>query len=311
MGLAYILILTKDFYTTDPRDKIYGCLGLLSMREPEAIKPDYQKPTELLFLEVTKYLLEHYRCFYSIYSMSTSRQTLSRASPSWVPDFSAQETWSPCNPKVYTYPRFTPPKPIQSCVFFQDHSKVLATTGLFFDTIEVAIELKSTQDLLLAQIPELERLAQNAVNKKILSDFKQCFTKLKNYEDVFSVLTGGRNNPLRGQYEVLTGRVEVPLYANCTASEFAEPLLWLMNHILPGRYFFITKMGFVGVAVARVRKNDSVTFLFGEIAPTILRPRGFSYNMVGAAYVSGIMHGELTGDMYQSGLIKERTFLIR
>lgn len=291
------------------------------MSEREAIKPDYQKPTELLFLEVTKYLLEHDNGpFYSRYSISTSGRTLSRASPSWVPDFSAQETFSPRNPNVSTYPRSTLSVPVQRCVSFQDHNKVLAMTGLFFDTIEVVIELKSNQDLLLSQIPELERLAQNAVNKKILSDDSEhCFAKLKKHEDVLLVLNGGQDIPssdlsvrnTRQLYDVLTCRVEVPSDAKCTASEFAESLLCLINHLLPGRCFFITKMGFVGVAVARVRKNDSVTFLFGEVLPTILRPRGSSYNMVGAAYVSGIMNDELTGDMYQSGLVEKRTFLIR
>lgn len=84
-----------------------------------------------------------------------------------------------------------------------------------------------------------------------------------------------------------------------------------MNHVLPGRFFFVKGMGFVGIAVGRVRLNDSVTFLFGEVLSIILRPRGNSFSMVCAARVSSIMNGELTGEMYQSGFIGEISFIIR
>jgi hypothetical protein len=57
LSLYTLLGLTKAFKSTDPRDKIYGCLGLLSMMEREIMKPDYQKPRELVFLEAAKYLL--------------------------------------------------------------------------------------------------------------------------------------------------------------------------------------------------------------------------------------------------------------
>jgi hypothetical protein len=70
-------------------------------------------------------------------------------------------------------------------------------------------------------------------------------------------------------------------------------------------------MGFFGVAVAKVRKNGNVTFLFGELLPIILRPQGLSYSMVGATYVSGVMVDDVTGDMYERGLVGKRTFLIR
>jgi hypothetical protein len=127
------------------------------------------------------------------------------------------------------------------------------------------------------------------------------------------VLTGGRDGgtrSLREQYDVLTGRAELPSGWH-TASEYGDYLLWVINQVLPGRCFFVTSMGFFGVTVEKVRKNDNITFLFGEKVPIVLRSQDSSYTMVGAAYVSGVMNGELTCDMYQSGLIEKRTFHIR
>jgi hypothetical protein len=103
MSLGCILRYTKDFRSTDPRDKIYGSLRLLSMSERETMKPDYQKPTELVYLEATQHLLEHDNySFLSLFSFSTSGKGLSKASPSWVPDFSAQKAFSPGNRDLMT-----------------------------------------------------------------------------------------------------------------------------------------------------------------------------------------------------------------
>jgi hypothetical protein len=312
-GLSILLQHTKAFQATDPRDKIYGCLGLLTMGERETLRPDYQKPAGLLYLEVTKHLLGYSsNSFFSIFSVSRSEKLVSRALPSWVPDFSARETLSQTNPEMmllrtgYTHGL--------RCVSFRDHNKILAITGIFLDTIEVAIELKGNQDLLFAQIRELERLAQHAVEEKVpLDDPHYRFQKLKTHEDVLQMITGGpRNNKpsFREQYDILIGRAELPSMVQDKDSRL-DTLIYTITHILLGRYFLVTNRGFCGVAVARVRKNDSVVWLFGERIPMILRPRGPSHSMVGAAYVSGIMNGELIDDLYQNGRVKQSTFLIR
>lgn len=314
LSLAQTLAYTKDFHVTDPRDKIYGCLGMLSLRERELIKPDYQKATELVFLEVTKYLLESGNNFFSHNSVFTSGETFTKASPSWVPDFTAQESQSSHNPSFMT--RQKTGKGVQDCgqrcVSFQDHNRALAIAGFMFDTVEIVIELKDNQGLLLDQIPELERHIQHAVDKEILPDHpRHSFCKLKRHEDIWYLLSGGQADitlHLRDQYNILTGRTE-PHSSGSTAPK-GRLLLWAINCILPGRCFFVTSMGFFGIAVARVCKNDCVTFIFREALPIVLRPRGSSYIMVSAASVSGVMNGE-AADICQSGLVEETTFLIR
>jgi hypothetical protein len=318
-SLAYALSYTKDFRVTDPRDTIYGCLGLLHTSERGTMRPDYQKPTELLFLEATKSMLEHHSgsYFYTLFSVSKKIGTASRTSPSWVPDFSSQEQASFCNPSLETY-KYKQPNPCcgQRSVSFQGSNKILAISGFFFDSIEVAVELKSTQALLLGQIPELDRLVQHAHNKKILpDDSRYSLSRLKRQQDLFSVLCQNSDAPkLRRQYEILAGLAELPFEKvkdSKYVASLTSRLTFLINVAFPGRCFFVTSIGFVGVAVTKVRKNDSVTFLFGERLFTILRPQGLSYTMVGAAYVSGILDGEESSDIYRKGLVKETTFLIR
>jgi hypothetical protein len=324
--LITILTYTEDFHAADPRDKVYGTLGLLGTSEREKLKPDYQKPVELVFLETTQYLLtndvDRYVGFFSRFSFAINRRTLSRASPSWVPDFSAQNTFSPCNPALMT----VPPDHVHKyfckgrSVSFQDRNRVLALPGVLFDAIDVVVELNDNQKLFLAQIPRLEHLLELAVETTIAADDPLYYLrKSKKHEDIFQVLSAGRNTlseptyqpSFRCQYDVLTGGTGASVLGSLKACEFNARLIWFMQHVVPGRCFFVTKRGFFGVAVTKIRENDSVTFLFGESLPIVLRARGLSYCMIGAAHVSGVMNDMVTGDMYDKGLVEKRTFRIR
>ncbi|KAH8597707.1 heterokaryon incompatibility protein-domain-containing protein [Bisporella sp. PMI_857] len=310
IDLGSLLLYTQDFQVTDPHDKVYGCLGLASMEEREAIRPDYQKPTQLVYLEITKYLLERSpQIFYSVFSASKSGGMLHKALPSWVPDYAALETMSPSNPGLGLGSK-TLLVHGQRDVSFKGDNRALSIAGSPFDTIDIAVELKGNKDLLILQLPELERLAQQGVEKILPKGINPCFQKLKKSEGIIQAVTGRSDEDMvifREHYDDLSGGAESSPQLQETASSIAH----VISRRLSGRYFFITSMGFCGVAMERVRKNDSVTILFGELFPIILRPRGVSYSMVCAAYVSGIMDGELTGDMYKNGVVKKRTFIIR
>lgn len=162
------------------------------------MKPDYQKPTELVFLEATQLILEYENySFFSLFSFSQSEKSLSRESPSWVPDFSAQKALSSGNPQLMTCAPDSNNTPVSrtttKCVSFHDDNGVLDTTGVLFDTIEVVIGFKDKQELLLGKIPELEHLIQLAVEKRITpDDCLYSINKFKKHEDIFQVLTAGR-----------------------------------------------------------------------------------------------------------------------
>ena len=63
--------------------------------------------------------------------------------------------------------------------------------------------------------------------------------------------------------------------------------------------FFITSKGHLGSGPAEMRKDDKVCILFGAKAPTILRKESSAprYQLIGHAYVHGIMHGEALSAM--------------
>ena len=70
---SHLLTYTKDFHATDPRDKVYGCIGLLAEFIRKAIRLDYQKSVERVYYNIAKYLLENNSCsFFGRYLFSNT-----------------------------------------------------------------------------------------------------------------------------------------------------------------------------------------------------------------------------------------------
>ncbi|KAK8065524.1 hypothetical protein PG997_012271 [Apiospora hydei] len=82
------LLRTKD--STDPRDKVYGVLGLLSevsLTEQTLLKPDYSLTASQTFARCTQYLIETEGDLMALVGPRTRRSDL----PSWVPDLVPQD----------------------------------------------------------------------------------------------------------------------------------------------------------------------------------------------------------------------------
>jgi hypothetical protein len=79
--LIDVLFSFRDFCCRDPRDKIYGLLGLL----PSTINiiPDYNKSAETVFAEATLRLIMHSNNLEILGQACSHNRNL----PSWVPDF--------------------------------------------------------------------------------------------------------------------------------------------------------------------------------------------------------------------------------
>jgi len=70
---------------------------------------------------------------------------------------------------------------------------------------------------------------------------------------------------------------------------------------------FITKNGHVGLGSTDLQEGDMVAMLHGGKVPSVLRPKGDQYLLIGACYVHGRMQGEAF-EMKSSTV--ERTFVI-
>jgi hypothetical protein len=75
------------------------------------------------------------------------------------------------------------------------------------------------------------------------------------------------------------------------------------------RSLFITLKGYMGLGPSPLQLGDIVCILFGGIVPFILRPKNGYYQLVGDAYVHGIMEGEAI-QKWEAGEFEKRVFEI-
>lgn len=82
LHLFHLLKRCCNFKATDPKDHLYGLLGLATDAHM-APKPDYEKSTEQIYRQFAEYFVSQG------YGTELLSMSDSRMSPSWVPDFAA------------------------------------------------------------------------------------------------------------------------------------------------------------------------------------------------------------------------------
>lgn len=66
-----------------------------------------------------------------------------------------------------------------------------------------------------------------------------------------------------------------------------------------GRRLFYTTSGHIGLGPGDMALGDVVGILGGAVMPSVLRPLGDHFGLVGDCYVNGVMDGEAIADMAQ------------
>ncbi|GAB1316893.1 Heterokaryon incompatibility domain-containing protein [Madurella fahalii] len=131
LSLCEVMHLASATTCADPRDHLFGALGLVSAR-PRHFEPDYSLPSQYVFIGLFAHLL-----------VSRGLHLLAHASgisgppsvPSWVPDWTRWETWQP----LFKCPK--PEQPGELHPIFQDPSiRLIEENG---DTLLVPVVLPS------------------------------------------------------------------------------------------------------------------------------------------------------------------------
>ncbi|KAG0624450.1 hypothetical protein M758_3G248800 [Ceratodon purpureus] len=81
-----LLILTRQFDSTVPHDKIYALRGLATDISEEDLTPDYAKSEAQLYTDVVRFCIRRYKSLNVICLVKYPRKI--SVLPSWVPDFS-------------------------------------------------------------------------------------------------------------------------------------------------------------------------------------------------------------------------------
>ncbi|KAF1964026.1 HET-domain-containing protein [Bimuria novae-zelandiae CBS 107.79] len=316
--LSNLLWSFKYRSVTNPRDKIYGLLGLLS---DHGVQVNYSKsPKEIYVSFFSSCLLEDRGLDWFRWMTGECYEPNKLCLPSWVPDFGPRaitpiSSFLP-NPvrgetqRVFFAARQDRSRPLSTIQFEDDH-RTLILRGRSFDVVSQCGRIfPFSDDIVLG----------GRATEPILSHWKKMAmdTQLKTYqsrtdrENAFwrTILTDRQIEGLHfkenaGWNPAQRLLPEIQYIPPKNAKEEQELLQAMENRqlCLNGRRFCITRKGRFCLLPPTASKGDLICILLGGEVPYVLRRIDNQsqdyYTMVGECYVHGIMDGEAISDILE------------
>jgi len=310
------LMRTTSFLdSTDPRDKIYALLGLA--KEIPGFSPDYAKPTQQTYQELISTLITRDQ---SLACLRGNRTMKVDFSPSWAaPQCKTMDlaaSWR--NSEKFYRASASQGSDAQ----FDEGLKLLCCSGIMIGSLETVVgplepvpsmHSGRTSEKLTAynNLWEYARTAGQAhrdilwrtlVMDLDIFDFENpIFPAPLEFEKQYSVLVEG--NQLPGDFKPQLPEEMRPL-------KFFERYCRCFDECTAFRCFFVTESMHMGLGPYFTKAGDVVAVLTGGDFCFVLRPKGDYFEVVGEAYVHGVMRGELMKRDENGNLINEREFIL-
>ena len=206
--------------------------------------------------------------------------------------------------------------------------RTLRVEALPVDDVEDVLEFGETVNQCIKQLPEVEDLVARARSRAIPDGLiTPFFEQYRQSEPIWRVLVSGKKyrsgydvapDHYRQMYEQIliherqrpANNKEHPEEYQGLSNEYRSAL---ESHLV-NRTFFTTRNGLAGIGMAGIRPGDRVTIWFGAPVPFIVRscasPREHLCTLIGAAYVGGIMEGEMVDELYCEDLLDSETLFV-
>lgn len=293
------------YESTDPRDRVFAILGLASDSTALNVHSDYKKTCKEVYLEVAEAILSKSSTLDILYAISGPKNV--KAIPSWVTDWSVPipSTFGP----RYHLGRFCA-SGLGSLAFpaFKSDgfgNRLLVLSGHKFDTVDTIMQWKwdSRWDVrfehdspAFAFIQALQIFGQRqttaysseaaryeALWKTPIADCDAVFSVVQNIRPAASAL-------MKESFEAFLGTTQGDSKWRKAAS---KPYIHVMQLESARRRVFLSSRGYYGLGQETLRVGDTICLLFGGDSPFIIRDAdpGY-YELIGEAYVHGIMQGE-------------------
>jgi hypothetical protein len=306
--MELLILFSTSLEASNPRDKIYGFLGLAPDFTDLDIKVDYNKKPYEVFTDTAKALLRNnYTDILAWCQFPKQQPNL----PSWVPDFTStlREPYGSYKCRTLIKPLFSASGSSDVTISAEntsDSPSTITISGLTIDTINEVGSVwenpKNADDsrdvpLFLDEIAYFCSQAQSAP-KPIVRDPKfwsEAFWRIPCADQEY-------HGPARERAGATAqdGFREVVDKYNNDHTGYEDPLrtasftrYYMAMQYLYGLRPFISEQGYVGLVPEHARPGDSICVIFGAIVPFVLRKvPGGGLKLVGEAYVHGIMDGE-------------------
>lgn len=318
------VLMGVDWLATDPRDKIYGLLGLTNDLTGRCLNIDYRnKDTAQVYLDAAKFCMETLAEPNILQCTSSFGNSETLHLPSWCPDFSTTGSQ-----KVYTlgwwsfgfragFKADENPRQISFRASVSPDCKSLFVQGFHGDTV------KDVKPCIWDLLYTPSKAKGTSAAAQCLSWNSACFAMTREVYGYYDkaldahsrTLTantlGGKRctNDLRDVYslmeielasmapEISTTPEEKVLIETMADAKVVEREEYMLNVRMKCRHrtFFSTSGGRIGIGPSQTKSGDLVYIIRNTLTPFILRPmegKPGHFQFLGEAYVHGLMYGE-------------------
>lgn len=294
------------YEATDPRDRIFSVLGFASDCSELGIRPDYTKTCAHVYTEAAEAILTQSRSLDILYVVCGYKNILSL--PSWVPD------WS--NPNASTFgPRrigrfcAAGKLSVSDVCFSSDKNgnRLLSIAGHTVDHVHAILEVQwqpqwdlsafSVDSNVLNFIQAYQEFGQTAVGNAYCSeDARQEALWRTPIADCDALLKAGvavrppASQAMRRSFEAF---IKLNQTGHAQDTTQSRPFVHTMSLESARRRIFVTRKGYYGLGDESLKNGDKICVLFGGDSPFIIRQSNTgNHQLIGEAYVHGIMNGE-------------------
>ena len=302
--LLDLFYLTHRCKATDLRDHVFAVLGMAQEATQPSLRPNYREDWQETYLRYTLYLIEEGSGLRALYRSSADSASVYKQSgqiPSWVPDFSfgGSLIW-----------------------FANDHDEVHGETaagGHDTPSLRISMTLKSLT-VQAVKLGSIQSLSSSQAEQEIGDHNAQILRWRTELEELWPATQYPAAEEMQDTIcRVMLCQQEPP------DLEIFRPMIWLADssefgsNLDRNRFFrdifslsiarrrCVTSTGFLGQVPSLAQEGDVLVIPIGSAVPFVLRPRQARYQLIGQAYIHGVMMGEA---LQFKHLLKEEIELI-
>jgi hypothetical protein len=303
LSFETILKGTMNLRSTDPRDKIYGILGLVSEEARNAIAVDYKKPAPWTLVPTMAYMIRHEPNSLALLGLLWSTRPFDTPVPSWVPDFTISADYR--DPRSPIFLR-------GSCfnASWNDWTQDVA--------IDRANVVMTASGITVGHVKHIIRLPEQGQMDDYIEIIRSIEPLVKEHcpdnEPIWRTLIGVHNTgppppatepSMQDRFDMLMRNDRRGSTAEASRSPTIAELRFAQTFfddsiavIVRGRAFYITDTGFAGVATPDIQEGDLIGHVFGLVRPAVMRavnadqpfngqmlPRAAYHRITGFCYV--------------------------
>lgn len=328
--LAGMLEIPQRFEKTEPKDSIYGILGLIDRIEDESedqatlLHVEYTKSLAAILRDATRYALHQTANLSVLRQLYHSNNELDGSTfPSWAIQAHIQRQ----SGDLQWLPNFFSASkglPLPSSLLDRSRgSDILLLQGITADHVSETTITCEGEDWhgyegFDGWLRSAKALLHGIRDSSVYGDAHQTHLAMG-----FALTAGEAYNRKRAVAEdisTLTKYIdEMPmrrdslLDGSTTYSEAKMDAMYAVSRVTfcMRRRFFITRGSRVGLGPNSMRPGDRVMVFRGGHTPFVIREIDDEYQLVGACYVHGIMDGEAVSSQTSIETFREEVFCIR